>query len=204
MRRRKFIQQASYGAAITATGCLPYGIARLLAPDDAKNVVAGTQLKPPGALADDHAFTEACIGCGLCGEVCPPRCIQFKKREGGNELNLPYINPEEKACTLCGKCMDACPTEALTPVSREEIDMGIAQIDRTACYPWVDKGICGACATICPLGDKAIGFDFANIYRPVVTKDCVGCGLCVEVCPHPSLPIKIVKRDTGTVARHAI
>lgn len=204
MRRRKFIQKASYGTAIIATGCMPYGIARLLAPDNVKNVAAGTQLKPPGALGDDLAFAEACIGCGLCGEVCPPRCIQFKKREGGNELNLPYINPEEKACTLCGKCMDACPTEALTPVSRDEVDMGIAQIDRTACYPWVDKGICGACAVICPLGEKAIGFDFANIYRPVVTKDCVGCGLCVEVCPHPSLPIKIVKRSAGTVTRHNV
>jgi ferredoxin len=75
-----------------------------------------------------------------------------------------------------------------------EIDMGIAEIDQTACYPWVDRGICGACVTICPLGDRAIGFDFANVYRPVVKQGCVGCGLCVEVCPHPSIPIWIVER----------
>ena len=203
MRRRKFLQRASYGAGIAATGCVPYGLARLLAPDEA-TAETGSRLKPPGALADDLAFTEVCIGCGLCGEVCPPDCIKFNKRAGGNKVNTPYIDPEEKACILCGKCMDVCPTEALTKVEIDEVNMGIAQIDHTACYPWVDKGICGACAVVCPLGEKAIGFDFANIYRPVVKEGCVGCGLCVEVCPHPSLPIKIVKRGEGTVTGHFI
>jgi len=204
MRRRKFIKQVTFGTAITAAACLPFGFARLLAPEEKTRKWTGTQLKPPGALADDLAFAEACIGCGLCGEVCPPRCIKFKKREGGNEVNTPYIDPEKKACTLCGKCMDVCPTEALTKLERHEVDMGIAQIDRTSCYPWADNGICGACAIICPLGEKAIGFDFANIYRPVVKDGCVGCGLCVEVCPHPSLPIKIVERSAGTITRHNI
>jgi len=82
--------------------------------------------------------------------------------------------------------------------------MGIAQIDRAACYPWVDEGICGACVVICPLGDKAIHFTFANIYKPAVLGGCVGCGQCVEVCPEPSLPIRIVHRSEGTVAKHGV
>lgn len=82
--------------------------------------------------------------------------------------------------------------------------MGIAQIDRVACYPWVDRGICGACVGICPLGDSAIDFEFGNIYRPVVKQGCVGCGLCVEVCPEPSLPIRIVDRSEPTEARHGM
>ena len=94
--------------------------------------------------------------------------------------------------------MPVCPTNALTETERSEVDMGIADIDETACYPWVDRGICGACAVICPLGEKAIGFEFANIYRPIVKDACVGCGLCVEVCPHPSLPIRIVEREQLT------
>ena len=95
--------------------------------------------------------------------------------------------------------MEVCPNDAFTPVMRDEVAMGIAQIDRTACYPWVDKRICGACVVVCSLGEKAIGFAFAHIYRPIVTKECVGCGLCVEVCPHPSLPIKIVKQYAWSV-----
>ncbi len=45
-----------------------------------------------------------------------------------------------------------------------------------------------------------ISFDFANLYRPVVKHGCVGCGVCVEVCPHPSLPIRVVD-ETGTTLR---
>ena len=192
MERRGLLQDMVIGGAVVAAAGLPYGLARLLAPE--REPANHRALQPPGALKDEGAFAAACIGCGLCGEVCPPRCIQFPKADGGGAVNTPYIIPEEKACILCNKCMEVCPTEALAEVPRDEIDMGIADIDETACYPWVDRGICGACVTICPLGKKAMGFEFANIYRPVVKQACVGCGLCVEVCPHPSRPIKIVAR----------
>jgi len=200
MRRRGALQSLVAGAATLVAAGLPYGMGRLLAP--AAQAQPRTHLRPPGALRDEAAFNEACIGCGLCGEVCPPRCIRFYEREGGDKVNTPYINPEEKACVLCNKCMEVCPTEALTETPVESIDMGIAQIDRSACYPWVDRGICGACVSICPLGDRAIGFKMWNQYQPYVRNGCVGCGLCVEVCPHPSLPIRIVARSEGTVVRH--
>jgi len=202
IQRRTVLQRLMYTAGIAVTSTLPYGFARLMVPDVRAD--PRTHLRPPGALKDNVAFNSACIGCGLCGEVCPPRCIRFYQHEGGGKFNTPYIDPEQKACILCNKCMEVCPTEALTETPRNDIDMGIAQIDRSACYPWVDRGICGACVSICPLGDRAIGFKYWNQYKPVVTKDCVGCGLCVEVCPHPSLPIRIVKRSEGTVAHHKL
>lgn len=202
MLRRTFLQRAIISMGVLASSMLPYGLGRFLSPEAKAD--PGTHLRPPGALKDDTAFINACIGCGLCGEVCPPKCIQFYQREGGNQVNTPYINPEVKACILCHKCMEVCPTESLTETPLFEIDMGIAQIDRLTCYPWVDTGICGACVSICPLGERAIGFKMWNQYQPFVKKDCIGCGLCVEVCPHPSLPIKIVERSQGTVMRHAL
>lgn len=198
MERRGFLRDLAAGGAITAIAALPYGISSLLAPGP---VAAGRNyLRPPGALKDDAAFVEACIGCGLCGEVCPPRCIRFHARDGGRKVNLPYIDAAEKACILCNKCMEACPTEALRVTPLERIDMGIARIDRTACYPWVDRGVCGACVSVCPLGKEAIVFKMWNQYRPVIKQGCVGCGLCVEVCPHPSKPIWIVDRTAESAA----
>lgn len=202
MNRRGFLKKVTGGAAVAAGAAAPYGIFELMAPPG--EWPARNRLRPPGAIKDDASFATACIGCGLCGEVCPPRCIAFQRRDGGIKVNLPYIDAEAKGCILCGKCMDVCPTVALTPTPVRDVDMGIAQIDRAACYPWVDRGVCGACVTICPLGEGAIGFDFANIYRPVVKNGCVGCGLCVEVCPHPSKPIWIVDRKRGTVVQHSV
>lgn len=203
MQRRSFIQSIVVIGGTLMVSLMPYGLSRLLSPAQARNF--STHLRPPGANANDEVFVKACIGCGLCGEVCPPKCILFDKRDGGSEVNTPYINPENKACILCGKCMEVCPTDALIDIPREDVVMGLAQIDRAACYPWVDRGVCGACVAICPLGDKAIKFDFANMYRPVVIEEgCVGCGLCVEICPHPSLPIRIVEPSMGTVMQHLI
>lgn len=202
MKRRSFLQKTVFGLGIAGFSSLPFGFSRLLYPK--ANAAITNYAILPGALADTKAFIEACIGCGLCGEVCPPKCVLFHKNDGGPESNTPYIDPAIKGCTLCGYCMEACPTEALTVTPIREVEMGIAQIDRVACYPWVDKGICGACVSICPLGDKAIDFDFGNFYRPVVQEGCVGCGLCVEVCPEPSLPIRIVQGRKSGVAQHGI
>jgi len=202
MQRRNFMQKIALFLGVTGFAALPYGVARVLYPSVHRE--RNRNIPLPGALADQDAFVSACIGCGLCGEVCPPRCIKFHKLDGSQHANTPYIDASVKGCTLCGKCMDVCPTEALTKTKITDIDMGVAQIDRVACYPWVDKGICGACVAICPLGDKAIDFEFGNIYRPTVKDGCVGCGLCVEVCPEPSLPIRIAKRGKGFVARHGV
>ncbi len=191
MQRRGLLRRLLAFLALLAGGALPFGISRLLVPIA---VADPSHLRPPGALADMRDFTAACIGCGLCAEVCPPRCIEFYTRSGGGAVNTPYIDPRASACILCGKCMEVCPTDALRVIPRQEIDMGIAKIDRDTCYPWLDRGVCGACVTVCPVGNKAINFEFANIYRPVVRDGCVGCGLCVEICPHPALAIHVRPR----------
>ncbi len=193
MRRRSFSRAAVLAGAMIVASATPYGLSRLLSPG--LDRPRRNYLRPPGALKDDAQFVAACIGCGVCGEVCPPRCIKFHKGEGGGLSNTPYILPQEKACILCDKCMEVCPTEALSVVARTNVNMGIAQIDRDACFPWVDRGICGACVSVCPLGDKAIGYKLWNQYRPIIRDGCVGCGLCVEVCPHPSKPIWVVARE---------
>lgn len=148
MKRRRFIKNIARYMAMSVAGAFPYFLSFLLAPN--VKATPQTRLPLPGALADIDEFNQACIRCGVCGEVCPVQCIQFHDYEGRHSLNTPYINPEDKGCILCGKCMEACPTDALSATPITEIKMGIAQIDRAACYPWVDKGVCGACVSVCP------------------------------------------------------
>jgi len=202
MKRRGFVKSLTMATGFLSFSILPFFMGRLMRPN--VKASASNRIPLPGALKNQDDFIHSCIGCGLCGEVCPPRCIQFHKHDGGFLADTPYIDPEQKGCILCGLCMEVCPTDSLTITPIREVNMGIAQIDRAACYPWVDAGICGACVSICPLGDSAIDFKFANFYRPVVKDGCVGCGQCVEVCPEPSLPINIVARSHGTVAQHGI
>jgi ferredoxin-type protein NapG len=202
MKRRSFGQTVLFSIGVLGFSTLPFALARILFPG--AGAAPHRRIPLPGALADREAFIQACIECGVCGEVCPPRCIRFHRIDGGQGANTPYIDPAERSCILCGLCMEVCPTEALTETPVRDIDMGIAQIDRVACYPWVDQGICGACVSVCPIGSDAIDFEFGNFYRPVVNTGCVGCGQCVEVCPEPSLPIRIVDRSQGTVARHGV
>jgi len=202
VNRRSFSQRMVMALGVLGFSALPYGISRLFYPE--VRAAIANRVPLPGAITDEAAFIEACIGCGLCGEVCPARCVKFHKDDAGAAANTPYIDAAAKSCILCGYCMEACPTEALTITEIKKIDMGVAQIDRVACYPWVDQGVCGACVSVCPLGATAIDFEFGNFYRPVVKDGCVGCGQCVEVCPEPSLPIRVVHRSEGTVARHGV
>ncbi|MCW9012363.1 MAG: 4Fe-4S dicluster domain-containing protein [Gammaproteobacteria bacterium] len=203
MHRRSFLQKLILAASSFGIAAIPYGVARLLMPG--VNTKFSSHLRPPGALQNEKEFAKACISCSLCGEICPARCIDFDKRSGGSAAGLPFINPEKKACILCMKCTEVCPTEALTSIPREDVKMGVAQIDRSGCYPWVDKGVCGACVAVCPLGKNAIAFQFADMYRPYVKEQgCVGCGMCVEICPHPSLPIRIVEPGEGVVTQHDV
>ena len=48
----------------------------------------------------------ACIGCGKCFDVCPPKVSAITV-----ENNLAFIDSEK--CIACGLCVAVCPTNAI-------------------------------------------------------------------------------------------
>jgi hydrogenase-4 component H len=53
-------------------------------------------------------FQDACIGCGACAEVCPPKAIQVKDQGEEREIELDFGK-----CIRCGQCASACPVEGI-------------------------------------------------------------------------------------------
>ena len=57
-----------------------------------------------GKLKEKGYFiTESCIGCGICREICPQRCI---------EDGFPFTI-RQNYCLHCGNCYENCPVNAI-------------------------------------------------------------------------------------------
>lgn len=150
------------------------------------------ELRPPGARAESQVL-ELCIKCGRCTAACPYDSIRPAGWSHLLSVGTPVIRPREIPCYLCMKCPEVCPTEALVPVEAEKVDMGEAVILEDTCYAF--RGIlCRACVDACPYQGKAIR-QTLSLMPQVDPEYCVGCGLCVKVCP--SDPESIVVERKG-------
>jgi len=59
---------------------------------------------------------DKCIGCHMCSEVCPEKCIKMvEKDEKGNDLPRNKHRPsvDYSACMFCNLCVDVCPADAI-------------------------------------------------------------------------------------------
>lgn len=158
-------------------------------------------VRPPGALDEDD-FLARCIRCTRCADACEAACIRLFGPEAGDLEGTPFVFTAEKGCTLCLACGKACPTAALEPLEdRKDARMGVAVVDERLCVSHNGTGVCGACHTACPLRNRAITQDMRNAPR-VHAEECVGCGLCEEVCiVRDRRAIRVVsKRVLGSAA----
>ncbi len=174
-------------------------------------------IRPPGAREND--LLSKCIRCGECNRACPTSAIQPAVNEAGLEgVWTPVLIPRAGYCDYsCNACGQVCPVEAIPPLSLEEKRkrvIGKAYIDRNRCIAWADDEACIVCEEMCPVPEKAIileeaevrleNGESATVQRPQVIRErCIGCGICEYKCPvngEAAIRVYVPAEDCGTVS----
>lgn len=67
------------------------------------------------ALARDiKTGKERCVGCGLCGAVCPSQCIHIYTADSMDHQKIvERYEIDVLRCVYCGLCVEACPYSAI-------------------------------------------------------------------------------------------
>ncbi len=148
------------------------------------------ELRPPGARPEAE-FLELCIKCQRCTGSCPYQSIKSASWKYGLAVGTPVLEPRDVPCYLCMICPELCPSGALEPVAKDKVDMGEAVVDEQSCFAF--RGIlCRTCVDACPFQGTALIQDL--LLQPRVDpKYCVGCGICVKVCPAEPEAIRVLR-----------
>lgn len=199
--RRVFFKQAVSKFMQHVAGYLDEGIGDYLptASDSSPNQSFDLPiLRPPGAISES-AFLETCHRCGNCVESCPAEAIQVYQSNAPNLVGTPYIDPNSQPCVVCTSlaCMQVCPSGALQPLSVNQIQIGLAELNHDTCLR--TGGIeCTYCVDSCPIGETAIRLDSQKRIQ-VIPTGCVGCGVCQYECPTApkSVVVKLLAEGTS-------
>ena len=182
--------------ALVAIGAGAVGFG-LLSTNALRPEASNLPLRPPGAT-NEHLL-RTCLRCAACVRACPTGALSPAVTSAGIEgLWSPILIPRQGYCDYsCNVCGLVCPVQAIPPLAleakRRQV-IGVAEIDQDRCLPWAEDTDCIVCEEMCPLPEKAVwleqaqvaGVDGAQrtILRPhVERKRCTGCGICEYKCP---------------------
>lgn len=192
--RRRIFQAAGLGLAAAALGVT--NVAAKTSRTGKTKTSSSFLIRPPGALPEDE-FVDRCLRCSECMKVCPTNGLQPSLTEGGFEgIWTPVLIPRIGECTRqCNLCSQVCSSQAIQPFKIEEkthIYLGRAVIDRSQCIVWNSGKHCNICNECCSY--RAIKWKSVNgVVSPFVEEhECVGCGICENVCPiQPQAAIRV-------------
>jgi polyferredoxin len=178
--RRAFLASAAAGAVA--------GPALALDLATRRKEESNPMLRPPGALRPDEQFQAACIRCGACMRACPKNALHPAGLENGlaglwastfvfNIGHCEYfcaVTREEVESGAAGRrpanlCGIVCPTGAIAALTQDEKakwKIGTAEFDKDRCLPWARGESCLTCEEQCPLPEKAISHQMADVPNP--------------------------------------
>ena len=146
-----------------------------LVDNEIRAAIEGGELKYPKTVDED-----LCLGCGVCANVCPTKCITMREldkpieiRPGQTKSKYPQIDISK--CCFCYLCHDSCPTFTVHKTH----------------------------AAINPRNVKCTGKKAKDLFEDIesegdiVTVDdalCLGCGVCAKVCPVKCISMEPAKK----------
>jgi polyferredoxin/NAD-dependent dihydropyrimidine dehydrogenase PreA subunit len=186
--RRRFLESLASLIGGAALGGLP----ALAAP-----VPATGLLRPPGVVLEAE-FLKRCLRCLQCLRSCPNAIIKAAGIKGGLDgLLTPRLDFSRQGCDYnCQVCQLVCPNEAIPRQALREKQataVGLAVIDQSICVVYSRGLPCIVCEELCPVPEKAIRLRReGELEYPLVTPDCIGCGMCEAHCPTEPRAIRVI------------
>jgi len=123
----------------------------------------------------------ACNVCMKCTQVCPTGVLRPMQVEEKAQVEMGTVELNVDAC-LSYKAEARYDERA----DRWEVDMAPSlepvELPDTADPTFKRRGPCGECYMVCPLKEKALTRKPGEFFSPVVLDQCIGCGLCEEIC----------------------
>jgi polyferredoxin len=166
---------ATFGISAAAVGLLTLDVGNVKA-------ARSSVLRPPGAQGND--FLAKCIRCDQCIQGCPNKALQPAGFEAGwDALWTPVLDPFTGYCDPeCNLCGQICPSGAIPSLTLEEKKkavIGVAYVNFEECVRCMD------CLENCPYDcfEEVEVEGLRGVFPRVKADQCIGCGLCVHVCP---------------------
>jgi len=180
------------------TGACPRAdSARILRAVRFQNDQGGALLLPPA---------EACAACGApCAGACPadvpiPRILSALREDSAHMEPAPGADEVDLTCDVCGIPLEnpfllsssVVASNEWTGLARAVTEAGADAVELNFSCPNMEaKGVgvgCGRCYLSCRNGGhQALRFD-SETRRPVLLPErCMGCHLCVLVCPREAI-----------------
>lgn len=135
---------------------------------------------PPGAAKPRRKFISKCTSCGDCISACPHNAI-FPIYIDTYNKSVPFVDVNLYPCHMCLNypCIQACRYDALQPLENEKPKFGKAKLIFENCLNSDKNYECDVCEKVCPV-EKAVRI---TKRKPMFSKNCTGCGICVQNCP---------------------